>query len=242
MEHAACLSSLFILHLRWQEEKSRWNTERASATALNGCQQQLEGTEVTRITQHIAVPIYALIFLHPNTCYQQLPKLLITSPSTSACGHHPQEPTGEGDVSEQQHRPPASPRTAHAAPRPQRHRSGFPGAAVSSKLGSSLQTPHIKCLHSTLLWGFRVRTETGAARNGAHKETLLLLLRRCRQGRAAPGASAAAAPGYGRCQRHRSHQPGWGRRGAAAALLQHPESVPGDSLTCCLSEASTTGN
>lgn len=177
-----------------------------------------------------------------STWYQQLPKLLITSPSASACGHHPQEPTGEGDVSEHQHRAPASPPRTALTAFTQRHRSGFPVAAVSSKLASSLQTPHIKCLHSTLLWGFRVRTETGAARNGARKEALILLLRRCPQGRAAPGASAAAVPAYGRCQRHRSHQAGWGRRGAAAALLQQPEPTPGVPLTCCLAEPSTTGN
>lgn len=54
--------------------------------------------------------------------------------------------------------------TTHALSLPRSF--GFPVIAVSSKLGSSLQNLHIKCLHSTLLWGFRVRTETGAARNG----------------------------------------------------------------------------
>ena len=57
--------------------------------------------------------------------------------------------------------------TIHALPLPERHSFGFPVIAVSSKRRSSLQNLHIKCLHSTLLWGFRVHTETGAARDGA---------------------------------------------------------------------------
>lgn len=59
--------------------------------------------------------------------------------------------------------------TIHALSLPERHSFGFPIIAVSSELRSSLQNLHIKCLHSTLLWGFRVHTETGAARNGARE-------------------------------------------------------------------------
>lgn len=106
--------------------------------------------------------------------YQSLSTLQHPSVKCSRCGGshsdtQTREPTSRAaGCCEPQRRPPPtpSPGAAEALPLPEQRR----WLPYNRCLLQALIFPanlHIQCLRSTLLWGFRVRTDTGAAGNGA---------------------------------------------------------------------------